>query len=494
MTAGAPPRSRRAASSAGRSRRPAASRENVCTVSRPIPRIASALSALGWTKPLESTGTAGRPASPSAPTSRPWRSPHHWRAAASPMRLAVVAPVERAPPHSAGSSKSSFSQSTATRSSRVPSGEPTLLKAFWSSAAGVTPPVTKWKKRGPGEPVAASSPPSSSSSAATAPVPSSGSGPPKRSAASSTPSGSTGRSSRPARKAEASSYATRAAAAVSSARVTALRALEPPLVLVLDRPAVADPGAQPRQLEDLEQDHEVERGGHREHADERHGDRRPQVPLAALAERDEARGERRACEHGAPCPEVDHGLPLGEAAADEAVVQVCLVGREHRLAVLQAPRHYEGRVDDGDGEDEEREEKGHGRGGLERSLDRHRREDEAEEHRAGVPHEDPRRVEVVAQEAEAGAGHDRGQDGGVRTPQRERDDGERPAGDRAHTGREPVEPVEEVDHVHDRHDPDERRDDGHPVRQRLHAHQREREVGDRDAGLAGDPGRAAPAR
>ena len=96
------------------------------------------------------------------------------------MRLAIVAPVVRTPPHSAGSSKSSFSQSTATRSSRVPSGEPTLLKAFWSSAvvsqsapsaAGVTPPVTKWKKRGPGEPVAASSPPSSSSSAATAPVP-----------------------------------------------------------------------------------------------------------------------------------------------------------------------------------------------------------------------------------------------------------------------------------------------------------------------------------
>src|SRR5688500_990145 len=138
-----------------------------------------------------------------------------------------------------------------------------------------TPPITKRKKRCPGEPVAASSPPSSSSSAATAPVPSSGSGPPKRSAASSTPSGSTGRSSRPARKAEASSYATCAAAAVSSARVTTLRALEPPLVLVLvlDCPAVADPGAQPRQLEDLEQDHEVERGGHREHADERHGDR-----------------------------------------------------------------------------------------------------------------------------------------------------------------------------------------------------------------------------
>ena len=75
------------------------------------------------------------------------------------MKFAVVAPVVSAPPHSAGSAKSSFSQPTATVSSRVASGEPTQLNAFWSSAvasqsapsaAGVTPPVTKWKKRGPG--------------------------------------------------------------------------------------------------------------------------------------------------------------------------------------------------------------------------------------------------------------------------------------------------------------------------------------------------------
>ena len=80
------------------------------------------------------------------------------------MKFADVAPVVSTPPHSAGSSKSSFSQSIATVSSRVASGEPTQLNAFWSSAvasqsapraAGVTPPVTKWKNRGPGEAVAA---------------------------------------------------------------------------------------------------------------------------------------------------------------------------------------------------------------------------------------------------------------------------------------------------------------------------------------------------
>ena len=153
--------------------------------------------------------------------SRPCCSPHHWRAAASAVKFAAVAPVVRTPPHAAGSSKSCFSQSTATVSSRVPRGEPTQLKAFWSSAvasqsapsaAGVTPPVTKWKNRGPGEAVAASSPPTSSWRASTAPAPSSGSGPPKPAAASSAPSGSTGRSSRPASQAEASSKASPAAA------------------------------------------------------------------------------------------------------------------------------------------------------------------------------------------------------------------------------------------------------------------------------------------
>ena len=40
--------------------------------------------------------------------------PHHCRAAAKPMKFAVVAPVVSAPPHSAGSAKSSFSQPTDT--------------------------------------------------------------------------------------------------------------------------------------------------------------------------------------------------------------------------------------------------------------------------------------------------------------------------------------------------------------------------------------------
>ena len=70
-------------------------------------------------------------------------------------------------------------------SSRLPSGDATQAPTFWSKvevsqsaarAAGVVPPITKWKKRGPAERVAAASPSRASSlTAATAPSPSSGS-------------------------------------------------------------------------------------------------------------------------------------------------------------------------------------------------------------------------------------------------------------------------------------------------------------------------------
>jgi hypothetical protein len=75
--------------------------------------------------------------------------------------------VVRTPPHEAGSANSSFSQRIVTASRRDPSGVPTQLKAFWSSAvasqsapsaAGVTPPVTKWNIRGPDDRTAAGIP------------------------------------------------------------------------------------------------------------------------------------------------------------------------------------------------------------------------------------------------------------------------------------------------------------------------------------------------
>jgi hypothetical protein len=61
------------------------------------------------------------------------------------------------PLQSSGRSKSSFSQSTEICSSRLANGELTQLNATWSSAlvsqsapraAGVPPPITKWKNPG----------------------------------------------------------------------------------------------------------------------------------------------------------------------------------------------------------------------------------------------------------------------------------------------------------------------------------------------------------
>src|SRR5437868_5035320 len=97
----------------------------------------------------------------------PCSSPHHWRAAPSAVKFDIVAPVVRTPPHEAGSSNRSFSHSIATCSTFEPSGELTHNPALLSmtdanqsaaSAAGVDPPVTKWKNRGPAELVAALSP------------------------------------------------------------------------------------------------------------------------------------------------------------------------------------------------------------------------------------------------------------------------------------------------------------------------------------------------
>src|SRR2546428_13510985 len=94
-------------------------------------------------------------------------SPHHWRPAARAVKFDIVAPVVKTPPQSVGRPKRSFSQPIATCSSLEPSGAlihtPALLSRVEASqsaasAAGVEPPVTKWKDLGPAELVAAPTP------------------------------------------------------------------------------------------------------------------------------------------------------------------------------------------------------------------------------------------------------------------------------------------------------------------------------------------------
>src|SRR3990172_7773931 len=180
--------------------------------------------------------------------------------------------------------------------------------------------------------------------------------------------------------------------------------LTPPLALATPDPPLPDPA----QLEDLEQDDDVDGRRDGDETDRRDEERRPEVPVAVGAEWHEARREGGARKDGAPGPEVQDRPALREADVGEAVVEVPGVRLVDGLAVLEAFRNHEGRVDDGHGESEQREEQPHRRRRLEQSLDRDRREREAEQHRSGVPHEDPRRVEVVPEEAEAPPGHEIG--------------------------------------------------------------------------------------
>ena len=120
--------------------------------------------------------------------------------------------------------------------------------------------------------------------------------------------------------------------------------------------------------------------------------------------------------------------------------------------------------------------------------DRGGRHEQPEHERAGVTHDDPRRVEVVREEAEAHAQHARGD-------QRPRVVGadhadvveslavqhQRTRGDRHDAGREAVETIDVVDrrrHADDPHDGDQR---GQVGRERQQARERDAEEEDADA-------------
>ncbi len=195
------------------------------TLPRPKPRVPRVLRALAWISVLEITGIGGRPPRPSWAASNPRPAPVHCRAAARPIRLAIVAPLVSAPAQAAGRPNSSFSQRSTVSSVWAAAGLLSHIPAFWSmaeassppaSAAGVLPPLTNPKKRGPPDatiPGSARANQSLTASAGSQPV--SGSGSSSAAPISAGPGRRlTGRSGKPVRYADASSCARASAACV----------------------------------------------------------------------------------------------------------------------------------------------------------------------------------------------------------------------------------------------------------------------------------------
>ena len=212
------------------------------------------------------------------------------------------------------------------------------------------------------------------------------------------------------------------------------------------------------ELEDLEHVDQVDARGRHEQP-ERDDEHRPaEVQVAVVVGVvDEAQRDRVAGEHQRPAVEEQHRAPHAEADPRHAVVEVLLVGRVDRPAVLQPLEHDERRVEERHREQDQRQRERDDRRGLEVALDGDAAHQQAEQVRAGVAHEARRRREVVDEEAERRAGGERGEHaaGVLRWPARLKAiTAKAIADDRADAGREPVDAVGEVDDVHHPDEPD----------------------------------------
>ena len=97
---------------------------------RPKPTRPSALISVGCASSPITTVIGGAPNSPSASTSQPCAASTAWRAAASALKLAIVAPVTNAPAQSSGRPKSPRIQPSATASSAAAAGVTESKAAF----------------------------------------------------------------------------------------------------------------------------------------------------------------------------------------------------------------------------------------------------------------------------------------------------------------------------------------------------------------------------
>jgi len=175
-----------------------------------------------------------------------------------------------------------------------------------------------------------------------------------------------------------------------------------------------------------------------------------------IAVGDEAQRKRKAREHQRPRIQVGDRAAVAEADPGHSVMEVLAVGAVDGLPVLQALEHHEGGVQEWNGEQDERQHEGHHRRRLDRCLNGYHAHQQTEQVRSAVTHEAGSGREVVEQEAEGGAGGQRGEHGRLLAVQVEGDDRHRRGDDHAHSRGQAIHAVGEVDHVHHRHKTDDR--------------------------------------
>jgi hypothetical protein len=146
---------------------------------------------------------------------------------------------------------------------------------------------------------------------------------------------------------------------------------------------------------------------------------------------------------------------VAEAAVHQLVMNVLFIGLKERPSPDGAPTDRQQGVHDRQPQGDAGDQDGDGRRSLLVGLHGGRRQDEPQEHAAGVAHEDRRRVEVVEQEPDDRASQGRREQHHQGMGALERDQEGRDHRDQRDTSGQAVEAIDEVHGVDDADDPEE---------------------------------------
>ena len=167
----------------------------------------------------------------------------------------------------------------------------------------------------------------------------------------------------------------------------------------------------------------------------------------------------RQAEHGADAVEDGHGLLLAEAHVDEPVMDVPPVRLHGVLPVADPAQDGKDGVEKGQGQHQEGEQEGDDGVGLEHADDGHGGQHITQQQGPRIPGKDLGRVEVIGDEAQAGARQGRHDDGHVPFADQQGDHQHSHASDAADPHGQTVQPVDQVDGIGHQNDPED--GDGH---------------------------------